>query len=591
MRLRRRVSACIAPFLYLFLCSPIWAGEADLVWSTFLGGSDYDLGYDIAVDGQGDVYLTGVVTSDDFPQKSGLTDTTHGGRDLLVAKMVSTGDSLIYATLLGGEEDDEGKGIHVDANGAALVTGVTNSEDFPTTAGALDTSYNGGRDVVLVRLSPLEGSLEVSTFVGGSASDWGNDLAVDQSGYVWVTGHTNSPDFPTTSGAFDTAYHGGLWDVFAVRLGPMGSFLEYATFIGGEGVDNCHAIALDGASSVYLAGSTSSADFPVTLGAYDSTHNGEYDVFLVKLAPWEKTLSYSTLLGGELADYAMSLAVDHSGCACLTGKTISADFPITPGVCDETHSPGYNADVFVTKFDATGHTLEFSTFLGGTANDEGRDIALDGRGNIYLTGWTYSGDFPATAGAYCPTHSGFYSDAFLVRLNASGSVLEYGTFLGGNRDDLSWALTVDGHGQVYLTGESKSPDFPTTPGAYSTDLTGDYADVFVAKLNLSTTPVEFHGCARGVPEAYALLRNYPNPFNTSTEISYQIPKAGHVTLKIFNTLGQKVRTLVDDDQEPGEYVVHWDGRDAQGQEIATGVYFCRLWVGEVGSTIKMLLLR
>jgi hypothetical protein len=591
MRPNWKVSAGLALFFCLFLCHQLRGDEPDLIWSTFLGGSDYDLGYGIAVDGVGDVYVTGVVTSEDFPEKAGILDTTHGGRDLLVAKLCATGDSLVYATLLGGGEDDEGKDLAVDKEGNVYVTGVTNSEDFPTTVGAFGAILSGDRDVVVAKLDPSGAALRYATYLGGSSSDWGNGLAVDGEGNAFVVGYTNSENFPTTTGSFDETYNGGYWDAFAAKLDSAGRTLAYSTFLGGEAVDNGQDIALDGSGCLFLTGNTSSGDFPTTAGAYDTIHNGGYDVFVTKLDPASGRLDYSTFLGGELADYGYGIALDRSGYACLAGTAISVDFPTTPGAYDQTHGEGYGPDGFVAKLDAMGSTLEFSTYLGGTGTDEGRDLAVDDSGNVYVSGWTYSADFPSTPGAFSPAHSGYYSDAFMAKLDRSGSMLTYGTFLGGSRDDLSWAICVDGHGNVFVTGESKSPDFPTTPDAFSDTLAGDYADIFVAKLNPAGTPVGSEMHEGVLPASFSLQQNYPNPFNASTEIRYQIPEDGHVTLKVFNTLGQEVRSLVEKRQLASEHSVVWAGRDNWGCEVASGVYFCRLQAGEFGKTIKMALIR
>jgi hypothetical protein len=575
----------------LFFSGHIRADESDLVWSTFLGGSDYDLGYGIVVDDTGYIYVTGVTTSDDFPQKTDDIDTTHGGRDVVVAKLHPTGDSLVFATLLGGSDDDEGKALFVDDSGCIYVAGVTVSDDFPTTNGAFDTIYNGSRDVILAKLNPLGSVLEYATFLGGSNSDWGKGLAVDDSGRAFVTGYTNSQDFPTTGGAFDTTYNGGNWDAFVAKLNVLGSALEYATFLGGADVDDGHDIALDALGHAYVTGNTASADFPTTVGAYDTTHNGGHDVFVTRFDPMGDVLGHSSFIGGIGADYGYSIALDNLGDVLITGKTSSADFPTTAGAYDTEHGGVTSTDAFVTKLHHTANALEYSTYLGGNAGDEGHGIALDNSGSAYLTGYTWSTDFPTTAGAYSTSHSGYSSDAFVAKLNPAGSHLEYATFLGGNAVDYGRDIFLDGSGFAYTTGETKSSDFPTTPGAYSTSITGHYADIFVAKLNLEGTPVGSVTSEMSLPEGFALSQNSPNPFNASTKIRYQIPADAHVNLKVFNALGQETRTLVEAEQKAHSYTVTWDGRNNVGQEVASGLYFCCLKARGFEKTIKMLLVK
>jgi hypothetical protein len=591
MRSSRKASPLIALVLLMWLGATSGADEGDLVWSTFLGGNDYDLGYGIATDGAGHVYVTGVTTSHDFPTKAGPADTLHGGRDVFVAKFNATGDTLIYATLLGGSDDDEGKDLAPDAAGHVYVTGVTVSDDFPVTPGAFGAIRRGLRDVVVAKLAPTGSSLEYATYLGGSDSDWGKGIAIDDVGNAHLTGYTDSENFPSTAGAFDTTYNGGSWDAFVVKLNSQGSSLEYATFLGGGDVDNGQDIALDGSGNAYVTGLTGSLDFPITTEAFDTLQNGSYDAFVAKFNPSGDSLTYSSYLGGSQADYAYGIVVDGSGSAHLTGKTVSVDFPTTAGAYDSEYGGGYASDVFVAKFNSTGNGLEYSTFMGGASGDEGRGIVLDHSGSACLAGYTWSEDFPTTLGAYSRTHSGYYSDAFMAKLSATGSALEYSTLLGGNSIDLCWDLAVDGAGYAYVTGETKSTDFPTTAAAFCTSITGNYADVFVVKLNIAETPVEFETSEPGLPKTYALLQNHPNPFNASTEIRYRIPEDCQVTLKIFNTMGREVRTLVDGHKMTGEYAVTWDGRNDRGREVGSGVYFCRLKAGVFCETVKMVVLR
>ncbi|HRU94467.1 MAG TPA: SBBP repeat-containing protein, partial [Anaerolineae bacterium] len=312
------------------------------------------------------------------------------------------------------------------------------------------------------------------TFLGGSSYDYGEAIAIDVAGAAYVTGETRSADFPTTPGAWDTTYNGKC-DAFVVKLNAAGSGLAYATFLGGSSYDYGGAIAIDGAGAAYVTGQTVSADFPTTPGAWDTTLNGgSSDAFVVKLDPAGSSLAYATFLGGSNNDDSgRVIAVDGAGAAYVTGSTRSADFPTTPGAWDTTCDwDCYYYDAFVVKLNPAGSGLAYATFLGGSRGGEnGYAIAVDGAGAAYVTGATASHDFPTTPGAWDTTYNGgyyLYEDAFVVKLNAACSGLDYGTFLGGGSIDYGYGIAVDGAGAAYVTGDTESAYFPTTPGAFDT---------------------------------------------------------------------------------------------------------------------------
>ncbi len=463
---------------------------ADVLYATFLGGSGDEYGMGIAVDGAGSAYVTGYTSSTDFPTTPGAFDTSYsGGADAFVVKLNAAGSRLTYATFLGGSGDDGSFDIAVDGAGSAYVTGVTSSTDFPTTAGAFDTSYNGGSyDAFVVKLNAAGGGLTYATFLGGSGDEYGMGIAVDGAGSAYVTGITSSTDFPTTAGAFDTSYSGGSYDAFVVKLNAAGSGLTYATFLGGSGdefgMGMGMGIAVDGAGSAYVTGITSSTDFPTTAGAFDTSYSGgSYDAFMVKLDAAGSRLTYATFLGGSGDDESSDIAVDGAGSAYVTGYTSSTDFPTTAGAFDTSYSGG--ADAFVVKLDAAGSGLTYATFLGGSGDEfgMGMGLAVDGAGSAYVTGYTSSTDFPTTAGAFDTSYSGGSYDAFMVKLDAAGGGLTYATFLGGSGDEygMGMGLAVDGAGSAYVTGITSSTDFPTTAGAFDTSYSGG-ADAFVVKF-------------------------------------------------------------------------------------------------------------
>jgi hypothetical protein len=395
---------------------------------------------------------------------------------------------LEYSTYLGGSGADFSGGIAVDSAGASYVTGTTFSTDFPTTAGAFDTSSDSGEDVSVSKLDPAGSSLVYSTFVGGSNGQEGDDVAVDSAGAAYVIGTTSSADFPTTDGAFDTSYNGN--DVFVSKLDPAGSGLSYSTYLGGSVEDYAVSIAIDSAEAAYATGITRSTDFPTTAGAFDTSGGcgcaagAPFDSFVSKLDPAGSSLAYSTYLGASGWDQVEGIAVDSAGAAYLTGFTDSTDYPTTAGAFDTTFNSDANSgdDAFVSKLNPAGSGLGYSTYLGGSSSDEGRGIAADSAGAAFVTGATLSTDFPTTAGAFDTSPNGS-NDAFVTKLDPAGSGLGYSTYLGGSTSDGTADIAVDSAGAAYLTGTTDSTDFPTTAGAFDTSYSGGNSDAFVSKLD------------------------------------------------------------------------------------------------------------
>ena len=361
--------------------------DPTLQYSTFLGGSSSEYGYGIAVDGSGRAYITGYTYSWDFPMVNSYDGSFSGFYDVFVAKLSAAGNTLVYSTYLGGINHDYAEAIAVDSTGSAYVTGETSSYDFPV-ANPYDGSYNGGDDDVFVaKLSSAGNTLVYSTFLGGISYDYGYNIAVDSTGNAYVTGCTNSPDFPVVNpydGSFD-------WDdVFVTKLSPTGDTLIYSTYLGGGGGEYAYGIAVDTTGNVYLTGETWSWDFPL-VNPYDST-NDNYDVFVTKLSSAGNTLLYSTFLGGTSYEFGYGIAVDNTGSACIIGITTSSDFPMV-NPYDGTFNGGHY-DVFMAKLSSAGNTLVYSTYLGGIDYDYGYDIAVDSIGSAYITGYTQSPDFP-----------------------------------------------------------------------------------------------------------------------------------------------------------------------------------------------------
>ena len=380
---------------------------------------------------------------------------------------------LVYSTYLGGSYGDEGYGIAVDGAGCAYVTGYTGSTNFPT-QNPLQPQNNGGDwgDAFVAKLNASGSALVYSTYLGGSGSDVGMGIAVDGAGCAYVTGLTSSTDFPTQN-PLQPQNKGG-WDVFVAKLNAPGSALVYSTYLGGSGTDDGMGIAVDGAGCAYVTGDTSSTDFP-TQNPLQPQKKGNYDAFVAKLNASGSALVYSTYLGGSGRDVGSGIAVDGAGCAYVTGHTSSTDFPTQNPLQPQKKG---NYDAFVAKLNAPGSALVYSTYLGGSDDDQGRGIAVDGAGCAYVTGHTYSTDFP-TQNPLQPQKKGPL-DAFVAKWNASGSALVYSTYLGGSDPDWGYGIAVDGAGCAYVTGYTWSTDFPTQ-NPLQPQNKGD-EDAFVAKI-------------------------------------------------------------------------------------------------------------
>jgi len=375
-----------------------------LVYSTYLGGSNLDVGRDIAVDGSGCAYVMGSTNSLDFPTLNPY-QMNQGSDDFFVTKLNSSGNGLVYSTYLGGSTIDNGYAIAVDGSGCAYVTGNTYSSDFPTLNPY--QTFQGLVDVTVSKLSNSGSTLVYSTYVGGSGTDLARDITVDGSGCAYITGTTFSTDYPTEN-AYQTDPDPVREDAFVTKLNSSGNGLVYSTYLGGNDIDGGGGIAVDNVGCAYVTGGTQSTDFP-TENPYQ-TDQGSSDAFVTKFSSSGTGLVYSTYLGGSLYDVGSGIAVDDSGSAHVTGRTSSDDFPTANPY--QTDQGG--GDVFVTRLNSAGSGLVYSTYLGGRDSDAGSSIAVDGAGSAYVTGSTESSDFP-TVNPY-QSDLAAYTDAFIAKL-------------------------------------------------------------------------------------------------------------------------------------------------------------------------------
>jgi hypothetical protein len=427
-----------------------------LLYSTTLGSGGAGLG--IAVDGAGDAYVTGVAGSGLPTTANAAFPTTSATHNAFLSVLNPTGSGLLYSTYLPNGGDNlfgRSGAIALDSSGNAYVTGGA-AAGFPTTPNAYQTAAVGPTNAFLTEINPnLSGSASLlySTYLGGSSYDWGTGVAVDGSGNAYVTGGTESSNFPTTAGAFQRTYINapsgtgnggfGVGDVFVAKFNPSlsgSASLVYSTYLGGgDGYvspigptsvvlnwsgEKGSAIAVDASGDAYIAGTTNYSSFPTTPGAFQTTY--------------------------------------HTG---------------TPGTKKHPGTPASAAEPFVTKLNPTGSGLVYSTFLGGSTMDGAKGIALDAQDNAYVTGYTRSTDFPTLNPLQSQKASGTdgwgntNSDAFVTTLNAAGSALLFSTYLGGSGDDYGQAIAVNSAGDAYVAGGTSNPsstNFPTTPGAFQT---------------------------------------------------------------------------------------------------------------------------
>ncbi len=454
---------------------------------------------------------------------------------------------LAYSTYLGGSGLDIGQGIAVDTAGNAYITGHTTSLDFPTND-PLQPTNGGGLDIFVSKINATGSALVYSTYLGGSRSSYDDagGIAVDSSGNVYVTGSTDSPDFPTTFGAFQTSigFRAGSTpiDAYVTKLSAAGNALVYSTYLGGTGEDHGLGIAVDSSGNAYLTGWTTSTDFPTLNPMQPNYGGGIIDAFVTKLNSTGSALVYSTYLGGSLTDQSVAIAVDAAGNAYVVGSTASLDFPTANALqpaCALQVPYGSCSNAFVAKLNAAGSTLVYSTYLGGgtpdasgAAGSSAKGVAVDGSGSAYVVGETTALDFPTVSPlqAKCAVNSfGDCGDIFITKFNSAGSALLYSTYLGGTAgEDAAFGagIAADASGNAYVTGMTGSVDFPTANALQPQS--GGGVDAFVATLNPSGTALVYSSYlgGGGTDDSRALtLDAAGNAYITGTTDSTNFPLA------------------------------------------------------------------
>ena len=481
-----------------------------LIASTFIGGagdrSTIDAVYSIAIDNSDNIYITGEsFFSTNHPTTPGVYNENHNESqdglnfDVFISKFNPSLNTLLSSTFIGGSRYDKGCSIAFDNEDNVYLTGETNSSDYPTTSGSYDESHNGSLyDVFISKFNPSLNTLLASTFVGSSNQDYVSSIALDSSGNVYVTGQTRYFDFPTTPGAYDESHNDNdyddynFWfDIFISKFSPDLNILIASTFCGGSDNDymrykgnneesTSSSIAIDNSGNVYVTGVTESPDFPTTPGAYKECDGS---VFISKF-----NSNLSILLASTLIDdcYKTSIDIDENGNVYLAGNAYSS-YPTTPGAYEKKF---YGYGVFISKLNSKLNDLLASAFISGSEREVFKSMVLDNSGNVYVTGYTSSINYPTTSGAYDEIGESdditIDREIFISKFNPSLNTLLASTFIGSSDDDYVSAIALSRCGHVYVAGQTRYSDFPTTPGAYDETFNyGAYTDsnIFVSKLD------------------------------------------------------------------------------------------------------------
>jgi hypothetical protein len=449
-----------------------------ILFSGYFGGTSQDNISAVAVGSTGALVVAGWTSSTDLPASSGAQPANGGGVDAFVAGYAPNGGALQYCTYLGGSGDDRAFGIVFDGSGNSYLTGWTSSSNFPF-VGGFQSHLGGTRDAFVAKLNPTGSALIFSTYLGGSNVDVGYSITLDATGAAVVAGDTSSTDLAVTGIPFQASY-GGNQDVFVARLSTSGNALQNLTYLGGSGIDHASSVRVDTSGSVVVGGYTWSANFPVQ-SPYQPVSGGNQDGFVAKFAANLQNLVFSTYLGGSGGtpgnpEEVNGVFVDLSGNIIAAGTTSSANFPVTAGAFQTVF--GGQTDGFISRYSPQGLLMQ-STYLGGALTDGINAVALDIHGYVYVSGSTYSLDFPITGNALQLANAGLI-DAFVDKLNTTLSRLLFGTYFGGSQNDGVNAMAVDGETSILLVGQTSSPNLPVV-GSLGGTLTEQTA-AFIAKL-------------------------------------------------------------------------------------------------------------
>lgn len=466
-----------------------------LKYASYLGGTLRTTPATVVAEpGTGILWIAGTTTSTDFPAvgESIRGVETMGNGDIYIAKVDPSKpgpEALLYAAFVGGTGSDEARSMVLDGDGNAVIAGTTTSGDFPV-VGSYDSTIEGGRDAIVLKIDPRRAgtaALVYTSFLGGDGEDFANAIATDSAGRFIVAGYTVSNNFPLTTNAIQRFPQGG-YETFIARINPDGGTngLEYSTYYGGSATDIANAVAVDAAGLIYVAGATSSANFPTSDNPYRLTYQNAGDMFLIRVDTAKSGVAgidYGTYLGGTGIDSAQAMHLDALGNVTLAGYTTSNDMPIA-GNAPQTRNAG-NADAYVARLNIATNTLSFATYLGGSASDLAYGLTVDGQGRIHIVGYTYSNNLNVTRNALQSKLGGGY-DAFVASMNPSLPAAEsllYSSYWGAGGNENGLSVTADGSCNVTLVASTTTKKLAVTNNAFQGEGTG-FPDTFLSSVNI-----------------------------------------------------------------------------------------------------------
>ena len=521
-------------------------------YSTYLGGSAQSAVTALAVDTNGNLYAAGWTEAIDFPVSNAIQAVNRGGVDAFLFKLNAAGNTLLYATYIGGRGDDRAAAIAVDSSGQIYLAGSTASADFPLSS-PLRLSLGGSRDAFVVKLNAIGNLLIYSTYLGGSGFDAATAIAVDSVGNAYVAGDTQSTDFPLLNPV--QAVFGGKTDAFVTTLTSAGA-ISFSSFLGGTNDEHAGGIAVDASHNIYVAGGTLSTNFPLA-SPIQATNGGSQDAFITKISG--SKIAYSTYLGGSggqagTPEQANAIAVDSAGSVYVAGVTNSADFPVTAGAFQTTFN-GVQ-DAFVTRLNAAGSAKLYSTYLGSSSFDWATGIAVDAGLNVYVAGYTSSAGFPVVGGVQAG-FNGFY-DAFVSKLNPLGNGLTFSTMYGGTGADQANAIAVDTSGNMFIGGQTSSLDLVLQGAIQSSNVGGSTG--WVARLGVTASPPQVPAAnsvspASGSGNTVTFTAQYSHPAGAGslTTVALLLNTTASLNFACYVTYspGTNRFTLANDDASTG----------------------------------------
>jgi hypothetical protein len=538
-------------------------------YSTYMGGTSMSSVTALAVDISGNLYAAGWTEAIDFPVSNAIQAVNSGGVDAFLFKLNAAGNTLLYATYIGGRGDDRATAIAVDSSGQIYIAGSTASTNFPLVS-SLRPALGGTRDGFVVKLNAIGNLLIYSTYLGGSGFDAATAIALDAAGNAYVAGDTQSTDFPLLNAV--QSVFGGATDAFVTKLTSAGA-ISFSSYLGGANDEHSGGIAVDSSANIYLAGGTLSANFPLAAPIQAAT-GGSQDAFVAKISTSPASLVYSTYLGGTGGqagnpEQANAIAVDSTGSAYIAGVTNSANFPVTAGAFQTTFN-GVQ-DAFVTKLNAAGSAKLYSTFLGSSSFDWAGGIAIDSGGNAYVAGYTSSAGFPVVSGVQA-AFNGFY-DAFVAKLNPTGNGLTFSTLYGGTGADQANAIAVDTSGNMFVGGQTSSLDLPLQGAIQSSNLGGSTG--WVARLGVTAPPPQLPAANSVAPSSgsgntVTLTAQYSHPAGAGslTLVALLINTTASLNFSCYVTYSPATNllTLANDDASTGGSSVNPGGSSLQNSQ-------------------------